>query len=298
MGSAHPPMEYLSASSNISLESFELSRLNTAANLRKEIRQIVDNLVQAEIEARVARWVLDCRCPRENDRRVGLEPLPDLAAETPKVTPADQEGLGIHSILRTPGELTPGEERLQSSFHIPPVMGQPDSSENLSPNASAQSSRQGALFEQLSCSPEVLCQAVASSNATQGGREGKSPGSAEEFERTASRVLTHDLCEQSARGLDHSAAYSDNSFEAVSGNLCSRGKFARESPVSSRNTQVPIARARSRRHLIATERNREEQTDARMNHRACRPTNLPSPLDLCHTFRPIQFHRVRLAAAS
>ena len=58
MGSAHPPFEYLVSSSQASLESFELARLNAVANLRKEFRQLVDEWIEAEIEARMARWVL------------------------------------------------------------------------------------------------------------------------------------------------------------------------------------------------------------------------------------------------
>lgn len=66
MGSAHLPMNYLIASSSTSLESFELSRLNAVANFRKELRQIVDDWVQAEVEARIAHWVLEHR--RSNTR--------------------------------------------------------------------------------------------------------------------------------------------------------------------------------------------------------------------------------------
>jgi hypothetical protein len=61
MGSAEPPFEYLITSSQASLESFELSRLNAVANLRKELRQIVDEWIEAEIEARMARWILERR---------------------------------------------------------------------------------------------------------------------------------------------------------------------------------------------------------------------------------------------
>src|SRR5713226_8316138 len=80
MGSAHPPLEYLITTSNTSLESFELSRLNAVANLRKEIRQIVDDWVQAEIEARIARWVLE---RRRTDTVDSLPDVPHLLESVP-----------------------------------------------------------------------------------------------------------------------------------------------------------------------------------------------------------------------
>lgn len=80
MRRADPPLEHLVMSSNTSLESFELSRLNAVANLRKEIRQIVDDWVQAEIEARIARWVLERRRTDAADSQPHvphyLEPVP------------------------------------------------------------------------------------------------------------------------------------------------------------------------------------------------------------------------------
>jgi hypothetical protein len=61
------PLEYLVTSSQSAVESFELSRLNRVSNLRKEIRQIVDEWIAAETEARVARWILNCRRDQAND---------------------------------------------------------------------------------------------------------------------------------------------------------------------------------------------------------------------------------------
>jgi hypothetical protein len=76
MGSAHPPFEYLVSSSQASLESFELARLNAVANLRKEFRQLVDEWIEAEIEARMARWVLETRRLETRDSQ---QPLPGLS---------------------------------------------------------------------------------------------------------------------------------------------------------------------------------------------------------------------------
>ena len=56
-----PTVAYLFSCSKESLESFELSRLNRAANLRKELRQITEEWIQAEVESRLARWILEQR---------------------------------------------------------------------------------------------------------------------------------------------------------------------------------------------------------------------------------------------
>jgi hypothetical protein len=54
-----PPLEYLRAASRTSLQSFELARLNHAANLRREIAALIDQWIQERSEATLARWMLD-----------------------------------------------------------------------------------------------------------------------------------------------------------------------------------------------------------------------------------------------
>jgi hypothetical protein len=54
-----PPLDYLQAASRASLQSFELTRLNHAANLRQEIAALMDQWVQETSEALLARWMLD-----------------------------------------------------------------------------------------------------------------------------------------------------------------------------------------------------------------------------------------------
>src|ERR1700675_1102236 len=71
MASAQPPFEYLISSSEESLESFELSRLSHVANHRKELRTVLDEFVEAEIQARIARWILDRWRAREHRRDRG-----------------------------------------------------------------------------------------------------------------------------------------------------------------------------------------------------------------------------------
>jgi hypothetical protein len=56
-----PPLEYLVTSSQAGLENFELVRLNTIANLRKELGDLVEEWIEAETQSRLARWILECR---------------------------------------------------------------------------------------------------------------------------------------------------------------------------------------------------------------------------------------------
>lgn len=46
-------------SSNGTIGQYELSRLNLAANLRKEIRGTIELMIDALVEAHVARWFLE-----------------------------------------------------------------------------------------------------------------------------------------------------------------------------------------------------------------------------------------------
>jgi hypothetical protein len=54
-----PPLDYLQAASRASLQSYELTRLNHAANLRQEIAALMDQWIQETSEALLARWMLD-----------------------------------------------------------------------------------------------------------------------------------------------------------------------------------------------------------------------------------------------
>jgi hypothetical protein len=67
MSSTLLPLEYLVTSSENCLEGFELARLNQISNLRKEFSQVFDDLVEAEIGARLARWMLDGRRTQSQD---------------------------------------------------------------------------------------------------------------------------------------------------------------------------------------------------------------------------------------
>ena len=69
-----PPLDYLKEASNSSLESFELARLNHAANLRREIGSLIDQWVTETSEAMLARWMIDHR----RTHQATPPPSPDL----------------------------------------------------------------------------------------------------------------------------------------------------------------------------------------------------------------------------
>jgi hypothetical protein len=59
MRNSKPSLEYLTTCSQTSLEAFELSRYNRVANLRKQLRDLVEEWIDAEVDARLARWIRD-----------------------------------------------------------------------------------------------------------------------------------------------------------------------------------------------------------------------------------------------
>lgn len=85
-----PPLDYLHSASASSLESYELSRLNHAANLRREIAALLDQWIEETVHARLARWILEDRALQEHS--TGCEPitpqkqLPFEVPVTPEVT--------------------------------------------------------------------------------------------------------------------------------------------------------------------------------------------------------------------
>jgi hypothetical protein len=69
MSATRPPLEYLITCSQMSLESVELSRLNLAANLRKEFHEILEEWIDSEVDARLARSILEWRRARKSPVR-------------------------------------------------------------------------------------------------------------------------------------------------------------------------------------------------------------------------------------
>lgn len=93
MGVTRPPLEYLASCSKVALESFELSRLNEASNYRKEVQQILQGWIDTEVDARLARWILESKQAQARDglqaamaqpaplKQMDLSFLPSNAAE-------------------------------------------------------------------------------------------------------------------------------------------------------------------------------------------------------------------------
>jgi hypothetical protein len=58
---AQAPWEFLLSASRTTLQSFELSRLAHAANLRKEIGELLDQYCEESTSAMLARWLIEQR---------------------------------------------------------------------------------------------------------------------------------------------------------------------------------------------------------------------------------------------
>jgi hypothetical protein len=56
-----PPWEFLMSASRTSLQSYELSRLSHAANLRKEISALMEQWIEENSNALLARWLMQYR---------------------------------------------------------------------------------------------------------------------------------------------------------------------------------------------------------------------------------------------
>lgn len=68
MKTTKPMLEYLATCSKISLQSFELARLNDCANLRKDMIELLDEIIEVDSQARVAEWILAHRSRQTEER--------------------------------------------------------------------------------------------------------------------------------------------------------------------------------------------------------------------------------------
>ena len=59
--STQPPWEFLLSASKNSLQSYELTRLAHAANLRKEMSALLDQWLEETAAAMLARWLMEQR---------------------------------------------------------------------------------------------------------------------------------------------------------------------------------------------------------------------------------------------
>ena len=112
------PFEYLLTSSPASIESFHLSRMNAVANLRKELHEIFEEWVEAEVQARLARWLLARKNPEE---AAAGSSLPIDSEDRPSFRSAGAPALlALHLRLRRLIP-TPGLRSRDSSCTIPPT---------------------------------------------------------------------------------------------------------------------------------------------------------------------------------
>jgi len=81
-----PPWSFLLSASKNSLQSYELSRLSHAANLRKEISALVDQWVEENSSAMLARWLIE---NRERDCSSSDRVCSDIPAEVAARTASD-----------------------------------------------------------------------------------------------------------------------------------------------------------------------------------------------------------------
>jgi len=77
-----PPWEFLLTASRNTLQSYELSRLGHASNLRKEIASLLDQWLDENANAMVARWLIEQR--ERTVRASDPEPAPEPS--TPEAT--------------------------------------------------------------------------------------------------------------------------------------------------------------------------------------------------------------------
>jgi hypothetical protein len=117
MGPTRAPLDYLLTSSGAALESFELSRLNRASNLRKELRDVVEDWIETEVDARLARCILEVK-----RRQVSRTPVPELEGSTPllekptvdmgELAPREQLALPFAELI----DATAANETQQAAF--------------------------------------------------------------------------------------------------------------------------------------------------------------------------------------
>ncbi len=103
-----PPLDYLREASRASLQSYELSRLNHAANLQREIGALIDQWIKETSEAMLARWMLD------HQKALNASPLPG-----PDIFQSflDAGNDALPEPRDIPKELGPAPPRLADSRH-------------------------------------------------------------------------------------------------------------------------------------------------------------------------------------
>jgi hypothetical protein len=132
MSATRPSLDYLASCSEMSLESVELSRLNVAANLRKEFHEILEEWIDSEVDAQLARTLLEWRrahdaganppC-RSADKPAHFEQLaiaflPETVAPAAQTLPerqADSSPSSALAVRTEPREVAPAASRTRQT---------------------------------------------------------------------------------------------------------------------------------------------------------------------------------------
>jgi hypothetical protein len=115
MGPTRPPLDYLATCSQMSLEGVELSRLNRAANLRKEFEEILDEWIDSEVDARLARTILEWR------RRQDVPSSASALQASAQVPQWEQLAIAFPPGYRAlPAGDAPGRDEQSAPDEIPP----------------------------------------------------------------------------------------------------------------------------------------------------------------------------------
>ncbi len=93
-----PPWEYLRTASITNLGHFELSRLNHAANLRKEIATLLDEWLEESVAALLARWLIEHQHLLHD---TVVEPSPDVASLAAQLLDSIQSSASADRLRRT-----------------------------------------------------------------------------------------------------------------------------------------------------------------------------------------------------
>ncbi|HET7107143.1 MAG TPA: hypothetical protein VFI38_10055 [Candidatus Acidoferrum sp.] len=100
-----PPWEFLLTASRNTLSSYELSRLAHASNLRKEIASLLDQWMDENANAMVARWLIEQR------ERTVLAAQAQAATDQPAAEPAPANGHSVSDNLLADRLARPGVSR-------------------------------------------------------------------------------------------------------------------------------------------------------------------------------------------
>jgi hypothetical protein len=114
-----PPLEYLLTTSKMGLESLVLSRLSRISILRKEFREVIEEWVRTEADARVIGWILDSRRAQEAcGTKTGSEPVHlNLPAPSSEQLIADAKA-AVQTVVRS-GSSSSELRNLQRSLELP-----------------------------------------------------------------------------------------------------------------------------------------------------------------------------------